>query len=83
MVQEYKSTMTIYQFFVIIIVILVVKKVTVAAVVKVMIHIMLNTNGLALDQRIHDMNIQMPTSELERSTSTESVDQGSPRILLL
>ena len=78
-----KSTMTIYQFFVMIIVTLVVKKVTVTAVAKVMIHIMLNTNGLALDQRIHGMNIQMPTSELEGSTSAESVDQGSPGILLV
>ena len=55
----------------------------VTAVVKAMIHIMLNTNGLVLDQRIHGMNIQMPTSELEGSTSTESVDQGSPGILLV
>ena len=78
-----KSTMTIYQFFVMIIVTLVVKKVTVTAVAKVMIHIMLNTNGLALDQRIHGMNIQMPTSKLEGSTSAESVDQGSPGILLV
>ena len=50
---------------------------------KVMIHIMLNTNDLALDQRIHGMNMQMPTSELKGSTSAESVDQGSDGILLM